>query len=100
MVLLQKMSGQSQRSARFICALVAVRAADDPEPLIAVGRWQAELLTSPRGLGGFGYDPLVFIPGLGASVAELTPEQKNQHSHRAKAMQQMLQLMREVWQLG
>ncbi|MFM8900425.1 MAG: RdgB/HAM1 family non-canonical purine NTP pyrophosphatase [Burkholderiales bacterium] len=100
MVLLQKMSGQSQRSARFICALVAVRAADDPEPLIAVGRWHAELLTSPRGQGGFGYDPLVFIPGLGSSVAELAPEKKNQHSHRAKAMQQMLQLMREVWQLG
>jgi XTP/dITP diphosphohydrolase len=99
-MLLQRMQGQAQRSARFICALVAVRSVDDPEPLIAVGRWSAELLTEPRGQGGFGYDPLVLIPALGLSVAELTAAQKNEHSHRAMAMQQMLVLMREVWQLG
>jgi XTP/dITP diphosphohydrolase len=99
-MLLQQMQGQMQRGARFISALVAVRSADDPEPLIAVGRWFVEVLTAPKGQGGFGYDPLVFVPALGLSVAELSTEQKNEHSHRAIAMRQMLQLMREVWQLG
>jgi XTP/dITP diphosphohydrolase len=99
-VLLEQMRGKTQRSARFISALVAVRSADDPEPLISVGRWSAEVLTEPRGQGGFGYDPLVFVPSLGLSVAELSAAQKNEHSHRAIAMRQMLQMMREVWQLG
>ena len=52
------------------------------------------------GSGGFGYDPLMFIPVLGCTVAELPPDVKNQHSHRAIAARQMLQLMREVWHLG
>jgi inosine/xanthosine triphosphate pyrophosphatase family protein len=50
---------------------VAVRHADDPEPLVAFGRWEGEILHAPRGEGGFGYDPLMFIPALGATVAEL-----------------------------
>jgi XTP/dITP diphosphohydrolase len=100
LMLLRQMHGQQQRSARFISALVAVRSVDDPEPLIAVGRWSGEVLTEPQGHGGFGYDALVYVPALGLSVAELSSTQKNHHSHRAKAMQQMLQLMREVWQLG
>jgi XTP/dITP diphosphohydrolase len=98
--LLQQMQGKTQRGARFISALVAVRDAQDPEPLIAVGRWLGEVLEEPRGQGGFGYDPLVFVPTLGLSVAELSAAQKNKHSHRAVAMTQMLQLMREVWRLG
>jgi XTP/dITP diphosphohydrolase len=76
---------------------VALRSADDPEPLIAFGRWDGELLTAPRGSGGFGYDPLVFIPELGATVAELAPDVKNRHSHRARAAEQLVVLMREVW---
>ena len=99
-MLLQNMEGQTPRLARFICALVAVRDAEDPEPLIAVGRWTGEILLSPRGQGGFGYDPLVLIPELGLSVAELPLAIKNKCSHRAVAMQQMLTQMREVWQLG
>jgi XTP/dITP diphosphohydrolase len=99
-VLLQRLLGHSQRSARFVSAVVAVRRADDPEPLVALGRWEGEILTALQGQGGFGYDPLVFIPSLGRSVAELPAEQKNAHSHRARAMQQMLALMREVRQLG
>ena len=67
------------------------------EPLVAFGRWAGEVLQAPRGEGGFGYDPLVLIPSLGCSVAQLRPEVKNEHSHRALAVQQMLQLMREVW---
>lgn len=99
-VLLEKMQGVADRRARFVSALVAVRGADDPEPLIAFGRWHGELLEAPRGEGGFGYDPLLFIPALNASVAELSAEQKNRHSHRALAAATMLSLMREVWRLG
>ncbi len=96
-VLLEKMQGAVDRRARFVSALVAVRSAEDPEPLIAFGRWHGELLAGQRGEGGFGYDPLLFIPELGASVAELSTEQKNRRSHRAIAAAAMLLLMREVW---
>ena len=91
-------SGRPPR-ARFVCTLVALRPADDPEPLVAVGRWPGEMLAAPRGSGGFGYDPLMFIPALGATVAELTRELKNAHSHRALGRRQMLQLLRDAWHL-
>ena len=97
--LLERLAGQADRRARFVSTLVALRSADDPEPLIAFGRWEGEVLTAPRGTGGFGYDPLMFIRELGATVAELTPGMKNRHSHRARAAQQMLALMREVWRV-
>ncbi len=96
-MLLQKMQGIDDRRARFVSALVALRSADDPEPLVALGRWPGEILHAPRGDGGFGYDPLMFIPALGQTVAELSAEVKNRHSHRAIASRQMLALMREVW---
>ena len=99
-VLLEQMATRDDRRARFVSALVAVRSTDDPEPLIAFGRWEGEVLRAPRGEGGFGYDPLMFIPSLGKSVAELSAEHKNAHSHRAIASRQMLALMREVWRLG
>jgi XTP/dITP diphosphohydrolase len=99
-VLLEKLASQADRRARFVSALVAVRSADDPEPLIAFGRWEGEVLHAPRGAGGFGYDPLLFIPSLDKAVAELSAEVKNSHSHRAIASRQMLVLMREVWRLG
>jgi XTP/dITP diphosphohydrolase len=99
-MLLRKMQGVTERGARFVSALVAVRSADDPEPLIAMGRWHGEILTAPVGDGGFGYDPLMFIPALGCTVAELSADVKNAHSHRALASQQMLVAMREGWHLG
>lgn len=99
-VLLDRMQGHGDRRARFVSALVAVRSADDPEPLIAFGRWNGELLRERAGEGGFGYDPLMFIPALGRSVAQLSADEKNRVSHRAMAAQQMLALMREVWHLG
>ena len=98
-VLLDHMAGHTLRSAHFIGVLVALRTADDPEPLVAVGRWQGELLDEPQGTDGFGYDPLLFIPSLGRSVAELDAATKNRHSHRALAAVQMLALMREVWRV-
>ncbi|HEY2926945.1 RdgB/HAM1 family non-canonical purine NTP pyrophosphatase [Piscinibacter sp.] len=99
-VLLEQMQGVADRRARFVSALVALRSADDPEPLVALGRWPGEILHAPRGDGGFGYDPLMFIPALGRTVAELSAEVKNAHSHRAIAARQMLALMREVWHGG
>jgi XTP/dITP diphosphohydrolase len=99
-VLLEKLDGIEDRRARFVCALVAVRSADDPEPLIALGRWQGEILRAEQGEGGFGYDPLRFIPELGQSVAALGAETKNRLSHRALASQDLLRQMRESWHLG
>ncbi len=98
-LLLQRLSGVADRRAQFISTLVAVRRADDPQPLVATGLWQGEILPLPRGRLGFGYDPLMFIPELGRTVAELDPVTKNVHSHRARAMAQMLVLLREVWRV-
>lgn len=98
--LLRQLSGVADRRARFVCALVAVRSADDPEPLIAMGRWMGEILTAPSGEGGFGYDPLMHIPALGQTVASLGADVKNRHSHRALAAAQLIEQFREVWHLG
>ena len=99
-LLLERLAPLADRRAHFIATLVALRSAEDPEPLIAVGRWHGEILHQPSGSGGFGYDPLMFIPALGASVAALGAEVKNAHSHRAIAARQMLGLLRDVWHLG
>ena len=99
-LLLQRLEGVTDRRAKFVSTLVALRSADDPEPLVAVGRWPGEILPAPRGAGGFGYDPLMFIPALGTSVAELDGAAKNRHSHRALAAAQLRALMREAWHLG
>lgn len=85
------------RSARFVCTLVAVRGADDPEPLVAFGRWPGQILDAARGDGGFGYDPLMWIPALGASAAELDAAVKNAHSHRALAAAEMLRQLKAAW---
>ncbi|MBN8487157.1 MAG: non-canonical purine NTP pyrophosphatase [Burkholderiales bacterium] len=98
-LLLQRLAGLDQRRASFVCALVALRSADDPEPLIAFGRWGGEILGTRQGQGGFGYDPLMFIPAFGQTVAELAVEVKNAHSHRALAAAKMVALMRAAWGL-
>ena len=99
-LLLERLQGAADRRAHFISTLVALRAADDPEPLIAVGRWHGKVLAQRRGDGGFGYDPLMFIPALGKTVAELGADVKNAHSHRAIATRAVLALLRDVWHLG
>jgi XTP/dITP diphosphohydrolase len=96
---LEHLRGYRDRRARFVATLVAVRRHDDPEPLVAVGRWPGEVLEAPRGQGGFGYDPLVYLPSYGRTVAELDPATKNRLSHRAEAARRMLALMREAWGL-
>ncbi len=89
----------ADRRARFVSTLVALRAADDPEPLVAVGRWDAAIVADARGAGGFGYDPHVFVAALGCTVAELAPATKNLHSHRAQAAAAMRELLRTAWRL-
>jgi XTP/dITP diphosphohydrolase len=96
-LLLERMRGVTDRRCSFVSTLVALHHADDPQPLIAFGRWHARLLDAPRGQGGFGYDPLVGVDAFGASVAELSSEMKNAHSHRALAAAQMRELMRQSW---
>ena len=99
-VLLERMAGQTDRRARFVSVLVAVRSADDPEPLIAMGRWEGEILAQRQGQGGFGYDPLMFVPSLGKAVAELSAVEKNAHSHRALAARDLRGLFAAAWGLG
>ena len=69
--------------------LVAIGSADDPEPLIADARWYGEILLAPRGNGGFGYDPLFFVPETGCAAAELPLAEKNRISHRGRAMAEL-----------
>jgi XTP/dITP diphosphohydrolase len=97
--LLQALQGAASRRGFFLSTLVAVRHAQDPQPLVAVGRWPGEILSAPRGTQGFGYDPLMFIPDLDKTVAELDADTKNRHSHRARAMAQLLSQLHEVWGL-
>ncbi len=98
-LLLQRLHGVAERGAQYVCTLVAVRHAADPQPLVATGRWPGQILMQPQGEGGFGYDPLMFIPALGHSVAQLAPALKNEHSHRALAAAQMRALLHDAWRV-
>ena len=99
-LLLARMQDVEDRRASFTCTLVALRAPDDPSPLVAVGRWNGRILRAREGAGGFGYDPLMFIPAFGATVASLAGDVKNAHSHRAIAAARMRTLMQQAWHLG
>jgi XTP/dITP diphosphohydrolase len=79
-----------RRTAHFFCALVLVRHAADPAPLISFGRWRGSILNAPRGTGGFGYDPLFWVPPENCASAELEPALKNRISHRGQALAQMV----------
>ncbi|MGA0024433.1 MAG: RdgB/HAM1 family non-canonical purine NTP pyrophosphatase [Burkholderiales bacterium] len=84
--LLSALAGSPDRRAHYCCVIVLVRHAADPQPLIAEAEWHGEILEAPRGQGGFGYDPLFFIPELGKTGAELLPAEKNRVSHRGRAL--------------
>ncbi len=86
---------QPDRRAHYYCVIVLVRHADDPEPLIAEGRWDGEVIATPRGSGGFGYDPHFLLPDLGRTAAELAPEEKHALSHRGQALRRLLAALRE-----
>ena len=95
--LLAQMRGVSDRRAALVSTLVALRHADDPEPLVATGRAPGLITEQRMGEHGFGFDPVMFIPALGKTFAQLDPAVKNQHSHRGQAARAMLALMRERW---
>ena len=95
--LLQQMAGISNRRAALVSTLVALRSADDPEPLVATGRAPGLITQEPVGDNGFGFDPVMFLPQFGCTFAQLSDAEKNANSHRGKAAQQMLSLMRERW---
>lgn len=95
--LVQSLAGSSNRKAHYTCVLVAVRSADDPEPIIAEGRWYGEVIDHPQGEGGFGYDPYFFIPEAGQTAAELSAEEKNAVSHRGQAMAKLVEEIKKRW---
>ncbi len=84
--LMDLVADKVDRHAHYTCVIVLVRHADDPEPLIAEGRWQGEIIDTPRGDGGFGYDPYFFLPALNKTAAQLPALEKNAISHRGKAL--------------
>ncbi|WP_374401504.1 RdgB/HAM1 family non-canonical purine NTP pyrophosphatase [Niveibacterium sp.] len=89
-LLLEKLAGVADRRAHYVCVLVLVHSADDPQPLIADGEWRGEIIDTPRGERGFGYDPLFLLPDLGQTAAELDPALKNTLSHRGAACRHLL----------
>lgn len=92
--LVQALRPHASRAATYIAVLVYVRHADDPRPIIAEGVWQGQIIDTPAGQNGFGYDPHFFLPAQGKTAAELSPEHKNQISHRAQALRRLLDALR------
>jgi XTP/dITP diphosphohydrolase len=95
--LIARLAGLEDRSAHYVCVLVAARAAEDPEPIVAEGRWYGRIVLQPRGSNGFGYDPYFWLDELGATAAELPPQQKNSLSHRGQAMRQLRNALAGRW---
>jgi XTP/dITP diphosphohydrolase len=89
-----ELAKHEDKSAYYYCVLVFVRHADDPQPIIADGRWNGVMVDTPRGEGGFGYDPYFFIPSLGKCAAELAPEEKNALSHRGQALRALVEKLK------
>ena len=94
--LIGELAGQADRSAHYVCVLVFVRRPDDPQPLIAEGEWHGEIVDSPRGEGGFGYDPYFLLADEGVTAAELPAEEKNSRSHRGKALTKLVARLTSV----
>jgi XTP/dITP diphosphohydrolase len=96
--MLHELSGipEAQRTARYQCVLVFMRDSDDPMPIIAQGSLEGRILEASRGTGGFGYDPLFWLPDHGCAAAEISLEEKNKISHRAKAMQALVLQLKQA----
>ena len=88
--LLQALANESDRSAYYVCALVMVKSANDPNPITVKSRWDGEFIDMPRGDNGFGYDPYFYIPELGKTAAELSSKEKNVFSHRGQALRTLI----------
>lgn len=92
--LIADLTPHADRSAYYYCVLVFVRHADDPQPIIADGRWNGEIIAVARGQGGFGYDPYFWLPAQGKTVAELSADEKNRLSHRGQALRLLVEKLR------
>src|SRR6476661_9279713 len=92
--LIADLAPHADKSAYYYCVLVYVRHADDPQPVIADGRWNGVMLDAPRGEGGFGYDPYFLLPELGLTAAELPAADKNRLSHRGQALRQLVEKLK------
>ena len=88
--LIHDLSTHEDKSAYYYCVLVYLRHAQDPQPVIAEGRWDGEIIATPRGENGFGYDPYFWIAALNKTAAELSAEEKNQLSHRGQALRALI----------
>ncbi len=92
--LIEELAAHADKSAYYYCVLVFVRHADDPQPVIAEGRWDGEIIAAPRGQGGFGYDPHFWLPSLQKTAAELSAQEKNRLSHRGQALRVLVEKLR------
>lgn len=92
--LIADLADKDDRRAHYVCVLVFVRHADDPQPVIAEGEWHGEIVDMPRGSGGFGYDPYFFLPEAGLTAAELDAAEKNRQSHRGLALAQLVERLK------
>jgi XTP/dITP diphosphohydrolase len=95
--LLQALAHTTERRGHYYCVMVLLRHPADPQPLVAEGEWHGEILSAPRGTGGFGYDPLFFDPVLGKTGAQLSVIEKNRVSHRGKALAALVARLRAEW---
>ncbi len=93
--LIRLLADKGDRRAHYYCVIVLMRHAEDPEPVIAEGSWAGEIVETPRGENGFGYDPHFFLSDLGKTAAELDPAQKNLISHRGKALRRLIAKLKE-----
>jgi XTP/dITP diphosphohydrolase len=92
--LIADLAAHADKSAYYYCVLVLVRHANDPQPVIAEGRWDGKIVATPRGQGGFGYDPHFWLPTLGKTAAELSAVEKNRLSHRGQALRMLVEKLR------
>ncbi len=94
--LLLAMKGKPQRSARFQCLMVYMEHGHDPTPIICQGTWEGEITEAPQGEGGFGYDPVFYVPDHGCTAAELTADEKNRVSHRGQALRKLVEQLSQA----
>ena len=98
--LIAALANQANRRAHYTCVMVYVRHPDDPEPVIAEGRWHGEIIDTPRGENGFGYDPYFLVPQFGKTGAELDEDTKNAISHRGQALRELVDKLQQLKRLG
>jgi len=98
--LIAALANQANRRAHYTCVMVYVRHPDDPEPVIAEGRWHGEIIDIPRGENGFGYDPYFLVPQFGKTGAELDEDTKNAISHRGQALRELVEKLKQLKRLG